>query len=328
MKSYKVLVLYFNPVKYTYPNPICLLLKRRDKTPKIFFERSKSKSKSSTTTVFVMELAYLYTKKREEFGRHCAFKDVEGKILESVPSTDSFNGDYVQRRPMITKLDTTPSMSEHEVNTERLITKNSSMRHVEGGWPKDVDPTEQSDVQRFRKRAEKEDDFKVAVKSLGPIVSKCLQQNNTIDIYQDYFEQMGEPATTEQPSAKGLAVFRDQEVVKRTVSHIDWHPESSQKMAACYCNLNFQDPKFSGNARMPANSYIWDVMNPNTPDLTLKPSSPLVCMRYNPKSVDTLVGGSYNGLITFFDLRKSGRYNRVSYDRADFKYSKHTIFKI
>ena len=57
---------------------------------------------------------------------------------------------------------------------------------------------------------------------------------------------------------------------------------------------------------MPANSYIWDVVNPNTPETTLKPASPLVCMRYNPKSADTIIGGSYNGLITFFDLRKSG----------------------
>lgn len=46
------------------------------------------------------------------------------------------------------------------MNTDRLITKNSSMRHVEGGWPKDVDFTEQSDVSRFRKKAEKDDEYK------------------------------------------------------------------------------------------------------------------------------------------------------------------------
>jgi dynein intermediate chain 2 len=58
------------------------------------------------------------------------------------------------------------------------------MRHVEGGWPKDVDFTEQSDVSRFRKKAEKDDDYKNAVKSLGPIVARCMKQNNTIDIYE------------------------------------------------------------------------------------------------------------------------------------------------
>ena len=58
------------------------------------------------------------------------------------------------------------------------------MRHMEGGWPKDVDFTEQSDVSRFRKKAEKDEDYKNAVKSLGPIVARCMKQVNTIDIYE------------------------------------------------------------------------------------------------------------------------------------------------
>eukprot|EP00752_Nemacystus_decipiens_P011332 g10069.t1 len=58
------------------------------------------------------------------------------------------------------------------------------MRHVEGGWPKDVDFNEQSDVNRFRKKAEKDEDYKIAIKSLGPIIGRCMKQNNTIDIYE------------------------------------------------------------------------------------------------------------------------------------------------
>lgn len=58
------------------------------------------------------------------------------------------------------------------------------MRHVEGGWPKDVDFTEQSDVSRFRKKAEKDEEYKGAVKLLGPIVARCMKQVNTIDIYE------------------------------------------------------------------------------------------------------------------------------------------------
>ena len=42
----------------------------------------------------------------------------------------------------------------------------------------------QSDVSRFRKKAEKDDDYKIAVKSLGPIIGRCMKQNNTIDIYE------------------------------------------------------------------------------------------------------------------------------------------------
>lgn len=46
--------------------------------------------------------------------------------------------------------------------------------------------------------------------------------------------------------------------------------------------------------------------NSNNPDVELRPPSLLTCLRFNPKSTDTLVGGSYNGLITYYDLRKPG----------------------
>jgi hypothetical protein len=58
------------------------------------------------------------------------------------------------------------------------------MRHVEGGWPKDVDFMEQSDVSRFRKKVEKDEEYKGAIKALGPIVARCLKQNITINIYE------------------------------------------------------------------------------------------------------------------------------------------------
>lgn len=38
--------------------------------------------------------------------------------------------------------------------------------------------------------------------------------------------------------------------------------------------------------------------------MELVPPSHICCLRFNPKSTDTLVGGCYNGLITYFDLRK------------------------
>jgi dynein intermediate chain 2 len=45
------------------------------------------------------------------------------------------------------------------------------------------------------------------------------------------------------------------------------------------------------------------VNNPNTPETSLTPPSPLVCLEYNPKDPNLLVGGSYNGLVSAFDTR-------------------------
>ncbi|GMI57834.1 hypothetical protein ScalyP_jg11938 [Parmales sp. scaly parma] len=130
-----------------------------------------------------MEVAYLYTKIRAEFGKSFKFGDGETVVLSSIAPSDEFDSQYVQRNPTVSEFDTTPNMSESEANTERLVVKSTSMRHQEGGWPKDVDFTEQSDVSRFRKKAEKDDDYKSAMKSLGPLIGKCMKQNNTINIY-------------------------------------------------------------------------------------------------------------------------------------------------
>ena len=255
-----------------------------------------------------MELAHIYVKLRKDFGKHCKFTAVPAEVLEEIPVTKEYAANYIMKNPSVSNFDTAPSMSEHEANTERMITKNSSMRHVEGGWPKDVDFTEQSDVTRFRKKAEKDEDYRASVKSLGPIIARCLKQNNTIDIYEKYFEGNNIDHSSEPPSAKGLAVFRDPNEIKRTATSINWHPDpaaANAKIAVSYSILNFQDPRFA-STRMPHQSYVWDILNPNTPDAELSPPSPLCCLRFNPKNTDTLVGGSYNGLISFYDLRRSG----------------------
>ena len=136
------------------------------------------------------------------------------------------------------------------------------------------------------------------------VAESCVKQNNTIDIYQQYFEGDTVDSTAEPPGAKGLAVFRDPNAVKRAATKINWHPDGD-KIAVAYSVLNFQDERMM-HQRLPAKSYIWDVSNPNAPVRELVPASPLVCLRFNPKFQDILVGGCYNGLISIFDLKSRG----------------------
>jgi len=55
---------------------------------------------------------------------------------------------------------------------------------------------------------------------------------------------------------------------------------------------------------MPKQSYIWNLNNPNKPEKTLDPSSPLCCLAFNHKNPDTIVGGAYNGSLQLFDVRQ------------------------
>lgn len=43
-------------------------------------------------------------------------------------------------------LDNIPATSEHAVNTEWVNTQSKAMKHTQGGWPKECDPTEPTDT--------------------------------------------------------------------------------------------------------------------------------------------------------------------------------------
>jgi len=133
-------------------------------------------------------------------------------------------------------------------------------------------------------------------------VQSEIMQNYSIDIYQEYFKESdGVEYGSEAPNAKTLAVFKDPQEQKRSVTKISWHPDAGRKLACSFAIMQFQDERIGVGANM--ESYIWDVNNPNTPEFKLKPPSPLCCLEYNPKDPHLLVGGSYNGLITCYDTR-------------------------
>lgn len=107
---------------------------------------------------------------------------------------------------------------------------------------------------------------------------------------------------SENINTKTVMIFKDPNNIKRAVTKICWHPESATEMrvGTSYAQLRFQQMP----PNMPKQSYIWNLNNPNKPEKTLEPPSPLCTMVYNHKNFDIIVGGSYNGSLSFFDLRR------------------------
>lgn len=250
-----------------------------------------------------MEIVYVYTKKRAEFGRQCNFTDRSAELHVDILPDPSLAENFVERNPVDTGIQCVQEMSEHEINTERFETGSRGINHTEGGWPKDVNPQEVEQVTRYRKKVEKDEMYVNTIQSLGTIMEHCIKQNNAIDIYEEYFEDVHLDQVEESPSAKTINVFRDPNEIKRTATHISWFPDGPRKLAVAYCNLEFQ----GSSADTSMDSYIWDVENPNKPELTLKPVSPLVCVEYNPKDSHVLLGGCYNGQIAYWDVRKGSQ---------------------
>lgn len=160
--------------------------------------------------------------------------------------------------------------------------------------------TEVEQTIRFRKKVEKDEDYIKSIKLLGTSIETLIKQNNAIDIYEEYFSKGSIDHSGEAPSAKTLTVLRDPSAIKRAATSISWLPDGARKVAISYAILQFQRQPDG----MSLSSYIWDVNNPNYPDLEIIPASPLCCLKFNPKDSHILVGGCYNGLLQYWDDRK------------------------
>lgn len=256
-----------------------------------------------------MEIVHVYTKLRGEFGRPCLFSDRSVNLTLDLRPDPGLAAQFIVKTPRDQATQARCDMSEHQVNTERFKTESSGLNHTEGGWPKDVDPSEVEQTIRFRKKVEKDEGYINSIPQLGSAMVHCIQQNNASDIYQEYCSEEDEvEASAEPPSAKTINIFRDPNEVKRTVTCLSWHPDGSRKLAAAYSCLQFQ----TSHNDMSLDSYIWDIENLNRPELTLKPVSPLVCIDYNPKDPHTLVGGTYSGQIVYWDTRRGSQPVEVS----------------
>lgn len=95
-----------------------------------------------------------------------------------------------------------------KVNTERFETDIRGINHTEGGWPKDVNSSEIEQVMRYRKKVEKDDMYMCTIQQLSSVMEHCIRQNNAIDIYEEYFDEIDVDLDDEVPSAKTINVFR------------------------------------------------------------------------------------------------------------------------
>ncbi|XP_067914809.1 dynein axonemal intermediate chain 2 isoform X1 [Heterodontus francisci] len=252
-----------------------------------------------------MDIVYVYTKIRSEFGRQCNFSDRPAELHVDIVPDPILADNFIEKNPVDAFVQVSNDMSEHEVNTERFKTEIRGINHVEGGWPKDINPNDLEHTIRYRKKVEKDENYVYTIMQLGSLMEHCIKQNNAINIYEEYFadEEESTERAEEPSSAKTINVFSDPNEMKRTVSHLSWHPDQGRKLAISYCSLEFQ----RADEDMSYDSYIWDMENPNKHEMVIKPVSPLVCLEYNPKDSHILAGGCYNGQMGYWDTRKGGQ---------------------
>ncbi|PSN32085.1 Dynein intermediate chain 3 [Blattella germanica] len=205
------------------------------------------------------------------------------------------------------------------------------MNHTEGGWPREVNQFDEEQTLRFRKKIEKDEMYIHTVLQLTHIskllkkfkearedvdhdpklgrpseenmkkaMEHCILQNNAINIYEEYFEGIESASLIQHSTARTVNVYRDPNTSKRPVTHLSWSPDGGTRLAVTHCYLEFQrTPPDVSNT-----SFIWEVENPNKPQLALKPQVPIVCLEYNPKDPNSLVSGMHSGQVACWDVRR------------------------
>ncbi len=66
-------------------------------------------------TYAVMEIVYVYTKKRSEFGRQSLFSNTSAQLHINIEPDESLRDNFIEKDPVDMAVQYAPEMTEHEV---------------------------------------------------------------------------------------------------------------------------------------------------------------------------------------------------------------------
>ncbi|KAF8795306.1 Dynein intermediate chain 3 like protein [Argiope bruennichi] len=257
-----------------------------------------------------MEINYSFNQKRRGFGKKCQFSCVGPHLDVDIEPNPKLREQFEQVSTAEKETQSSQDMSLHMANTVLLPTSNCGVNHQVGGWPADVDPRDQDQVARFKKKIQKDENFVTSIKQLSDLVENFIMENNSVDIYEEYFANEIFKGK-EDAEFKILSVYRDSCEVKREIRNLSWSLDSC-KIAAAY--------KTTAAIKANDNAYCHSLelkrsrskKNCNTPYYILMPDVPINCVEYSPRDLELLVGGWSNGQIGLWDVRTGGRPQQLS----------------
>ncbi|XP_066584835.1 dynein intermediate chain 3, ciliary-like [Prorops nasuta] len=264
-----------------------------------------------------MESKYVYEKTRADFGKQCIFDtfgpNVDEEILPDPGKMDDFI--VMESRDAATQL--SKQMALHEVQSSAFATRNSGMFHFEGGWPKDIYPLDEEVTARYRRRVEKSEIWAPKLRPLFQMTERFVLQNNAVNIYQHYFDDMIPTPLIKPQELRIVNVYTDTQPPARPVSGISWAPYMLRQLAVSYCfPIDQTIPGASKKA------HIWDFAkrnlsipitnprlfhvcadNPNSPTISLEALYPIVVTEFNPRHPSVLISGLTSGQVCCWDIR-------------------------
>jgi dynein intermediate chain 2, axonemal len=177
---------------------------------------------------------------------------------------------------------------------------------VEGGWPKDINRLDEEQTARYRKKQEKDEAYLSQMKGLIKACEHAIYQNNAVNLYETYFEDMEQIDLKDEYTCKTLNMYRDK--TKRGVRKIIWCPDDPTHFTSTHCG---KQTYFCYLVDEPNTLNIWDIEFPKAPIRILDAHSQSQCLEYNPKEPTSLVTGMITGQAAYFDIRSDSQYPAI-----------------
>ena len=117
------------------------------------------------------------------------------------------------KNPQEKSADNTREYNENSAQTRLTAFSCVGVHHTEGGWPKEINLNELSQVNRFLTKIEKEESFTEQVCELATSAEKEVMQNIAVNIYSQYFDYEDEATEQKEDRMMTRCVFRDPEQV-------------------------------------------------------------------------------------------------------------------
>lgn len=199
-----------------------------------------------------MQTQFVHTKLRKTFGRECLFSARHEILCSIPPDREFFKENYVLKNPTDKGTELAQEFASSVALTDRTEYSHRGMLHSEGGWPKEVNYQDEEQPGRYKKKIEKDDSYIKQVGGLMNPLDHTIQQNNAVNIYQTYFEDMKTIEPPVESIMQQIQTFRDPCQFKRPVRHISWSADSGAKISTAHTNMDMSIDALT-------DSYVWDV---------------------------------------------------------------------
>jgi len=152
---------------------------------------------------------------------------------------------------------------------------------------------------------------------------EALQQNETIDIFQDEFAELAEEEASlgnkaDSDLRESGSYNHLQHCAGRIVSFIDWQVQTKGVVAvSCAQRLNFEDRVQVAGKVHTGYILLWNFSDPIHPQFVLEAPGDVYCFRFCPNNPDLVVGGISSGQVCVWDLGEARDKAREAKALAD-----------